>query len=97
LNRVAKGLQIVSVWKDARELGKNAGRIAVELANGAALNKVKGAVVFSNGPKKVPMNSVLLKPVPIEWDNLDVVIKGGWVKKEVVCQGVTKNVPPACK
>jgi D-xylose transport system substrate-binding protein len=97
LNRVAKGLQIVSVWKDARELGKNAGRIATELAKGTPLNKVPGAVVFSNGPKKVPMNSVLLKPVPIEWDNLDMVIKAGWVKKEVVCQGVTKNVPSACK
>ena len=97
LNRVAKSLQTVSVWKDARELGRAAGRIAVELANGTHLDKVKGATVFGNGPKKVKMNSVLLKPVPITWDNLDLVIKAGWVKKEVVCQGVTKKIPPACK
>jgi len=52
---------------------------------------------FKDGPKKVPMDAVLLKPVPITKDNLDVVIKAGWVKKEVVCQGVTKDVPAACK
>lgn len=97
LNRVAKGLQTVSVWKDARELGKAAAEIAIELAKGTALDKVKGATVFKDGPKKVAMNAVLLKPVPIRHDNLDVVIKAGWVKKDVVCQGVTKNVPAACK
>jgi D-xylose transport system substrate-binding protein len=97
LNRVARGLQTVSVWKDARELGKNAARIAIELAKGTPLNKVSGATVFSDGPKKVKMNAVLLKPVPITWDNLNLVIDAGWVKKAVVCQGVTRNIPPACK
>jgi D-xylose transport system substrate-binding protein len=97
LNRVARGLQTVSVWKDARELGKAAARIAIEMAEGTPLNKVSGATTFSDGPKKVKMNAVLLKPVPITHDNLDVVIKAGWVKKSVVCQGVTKNPPSACK
>lgn len=97
LNRVARGLQTVSVWKDARELGKAAARIAIELAEGKKLNQVSGATVFSDGPKKVKMNAVLLKPVPITRDNLDAVIKAGWVSKSVVCQGVTKNVPSACK
>ena len=32
LNRVARGTQTVSVWKDARELGKVAGEIAVAMA-----------------------------------------------------------------
>jgi D-xylose transport system substrate-binding protein len=36
LNRVAGGTQTVSVWKDARELGKAAGEIAVALAGGTA-------------------------------------------------------------
>lgn len=97
LNRVAKGLQTVSVWKDARELGKAAARIALQLAKGTPLDKIEGATIFSNGPKKVKMNSILLTPVPITWDNLDVVIKAGWIKKEVVCLGVTKNIPAACK
>lgn len=97
LNRVAKGLQTVSVWKDARELGKAAATIAIDLAKGKKATEIQGVTVFKDGPKKVPMDAVLLKPVPIRKDNLDVVIKAGWVKKEVVCQGVTKDVPAACK
>ena len=34
LNRVALGTQTVSVWKDARELGKSAAEIASQLADG---------------------------------------------------------------
>lgn len=94
LNRVARGTQTVSVWKDARELGKAAAKIAVDLAKGKA---VDGAVKWSGGAKGVEMDAIFLAPVPITHDNLDVVIDAGWVKKEVVCQGVTKNVPAACK
>src|SRR3546814_17925843 len=36
LNRVAKGVQTASVWKAARERGKSAANIPVELAKGAA-------------------------------------------------------------
>ncbi len=97
LNRVARGLQAVSVWKDARALGKAAATIAIQLAKGTPLDKVSGSKIFSDGPKKVKMHSVLLAPVPITKDNLAVVIDAGWVKKEVVCQGVTSNVPAACK
>ncbi len=97
LNRVAKGLQTVSVWKDARELGKAAASIAIDLAKGTAMDKIDNRVLFEDGPKKVPMNAVLLTPVPIRHDNLNVVIDAGWVSKEVACQGVTKNVPAACK
>ena len=96
LNRVARGLQAVSVWKDARELGKAAATIAIQLATGTALDKVAGSKIFSDGPKKVKMNSVLLAPIPITKDNLGVVIDAGWVKKEVVCQGVTSDAPAAC-
>ena len=42
------------------------------------------------------MHSMLLSPVPITKDNLGVVIDAGWVKKEVVCQGVTSDAPAAC-
>src|SRR3546814_15663072 len=49
LNRVAKGVQTVSVWKDARELGKAAANIAVELAKGAEPADIKGAQKWSDG------------------------------------------------
>ena len=48
LNRVAKGTQTVSVWKDARELGKAAGEIAVALAGGASMSDVEGAVEWTS-------------------------------------------------
>jgi len=97
LNRVARGWQSVSVWKDARALGKAAGEVAVQLAKGMKGSEVKGAIKWSGGAKGVEMDAMLLAPVPITHDNLNVVIDAGWVSKAVVCQGVTKNVPAACK
>ncbi len=95
LNRVARGTQTVSVWKDARELGKAAANIAVALANG---KKIDNAIKWAGGPKGVAMDAILLKPVPITWDNLNIVIDAGWVKKQVVCQGVdAAKAPAACK
>src|SRR5690606_14570289 len=96
LNRIALGTQTVSVWKDARELGKKAAEIAVALAGGTALDAVEGAIKFSGGPKGVEMNAVLLAPVPITRDNLDVVIDAGWVSKDVVCQGVAPGTVAVC-
>jgi D-xylose transport system substrate-binding protein len=95
LNRVALGSQTVSVWKDARVLGKEAAAAAVALAAG---KKVDGAVTWAEGEKKVPMQSKFLKPVSITRDNLDVVIKAGWITKDEVCKGVSKeSAPAACK
>ncbi len=95
LNRVARGTQTVSVWKDARELGKAAANIAVALANG---NKIDNAIQWAGGPKGVKMDAILLKPVPITRANLAIVIDADWVKKQVVCQGVDAGMAPsACK
>ncbi|GLQ56705.1 D-xylose ABC transporter substrate-binding protein [Devosia nitrariae] len=96
LNRIALGTQTVSVWKDARELGKKAAEIAIVLAEGTALDAVEGANRFSDGPNGVEMNAVLLAPVPITKDNLDVVIDAGWVSADVVCQGVAAGSVAAC-
>jgi D-xylose transport system substrate-binding protein len=96
LNRVALGTQTVSVWKDSRALGKAAGEAAVELASGTALDKVKGAVKFGNGPKKVEMNSILLAPIPITQDNLNVVIDAKWISKDEVCKGVKAGTVKVC-
>jgi len=96
LNRVALGTQTVSVWKDARDLGKNAAEIAVQLADGKAMDEVDGAVKFSGGPKGVEMTSIFLKPVPVTRDNLNLVVDAGWVPLEVVCQGVEKGALALC-
>ncbi|MGC1173911.1 D-xylose ABC transporter substrate-binding protein [Polaromonas sp.] len=93
LNRVAMGTQTVSVWKDARDLGKQAASAAVNLGAG---KKVDGATSWNGGEKKIALQAQFLKPVPITRDNLDVVVKAGWIKKEELCRGVTGNVA-ACK
>jgi len=95
LNRVATGSQTVSVWKDARDLGREAATAAMALAAGKA---VEGAKTWSDGEKKVPMQAIFLKAVPITRDNLDVVVKAGHIRKEELCRGVDKATgPAACK
>ena len=88
LNRVAQGTQTVSVWKDSRELGRNAGEIAVALAGGAALADIAGAATFTS-PGGVDVSSMLLAPQPITIDNLNLVLDADWIEKDVLCQGVT--------
>ncbi len=97
LNRVALGTQTVSVWKDARELGKAAGTAAIQLCGGTDLTKVTGTVQFKS-PGGNDMTSILLTPIPIKQDNLNVVVDAGWITKDKLCQGVTDTASvPACK
>ncbi|WP_417805644.1 D-xylose ABC transporter substrate-binding protein [Thalassospira lucentensis] len=95
LNRVAQGTQTVSVWKDARLLGKRAAEIAVELAKGTTLDDVEGTQDWES-PNGVVMKSYFLDPVAITQDKLNLVIDAGWVSKDVVCQGVTSDKVAAC-
>lgn len=99
LNRVAKGEQTVTVWKDARELGKVAGQYAAQIAAGGKRSDIKDARLFTTGgSRKVAVPAVLLKPVPITRENLKVVIDAGWATKAQVCAGVeATKAPPACK
>nr|WP_254448039.1 D-xylose ABC transporter substrate-binding protein [Ruegeria arenilitoris] len=94
LNRVALGTQTVSVWKDARELGKAAGEIAVALSGGTSPGDIEGAVSWTS-PGGTEMNSVFLAPVPITKDNLSVVVDAGWIPLADLCQGV-ENGPAPC-
>ncbi|AZI44545.1 D-xylose ABC transporter substrate-binding protein (plasmid) [Deinococcus psychrotolerans] len=98
LNRIARGLQTGTVWKDSRTLGTEAAKIAVQLANGAKLSAVMGSGTFNGGPKKVTVNSILLKPVVITRSNLGTLITAKWATKAEICNGVTGTAAPvACK
>jgi len=98
LNRVARGEQTVSVWKDARELGKAAANFALQMAGGTKPAEVKGASLWSGGSKKLAIPSVFLKPLPITRDSLKVVIDAGWASKAQVCAGVDAGkLPAGCK
>lgn len=93
LNRVANGTQTVSVWKDARELGKVAGEIAVQLAGGTAMSDIEGSAEWTS-PGGTTMTAMFLAPVPITKDNLATVVDAGWISKEDLCQGVSGGPAP---
>jgi len=110
LNRVALGTQSVSVWKDAFGLGQTAGEVAVQLAGGAELADITApadladhvapaagvnAQVFTT-PGGLDVYSIILTPVPITRDNLNLVIDLGWEPKDVVCAGVEPGTVAAC-
>lgn len=94
LNRVALGTQTVSVWKDARELGKAAASIAVALAGGTMKDAVDGATEWTS-PAGTKMTAIFLAPVPVTKDNLSDVVDAGWITQEALCQGVS-NGPSPC-
>jgi D-xylose transport system substrate-binding protein len=95
LNRVALGTQTVSVWKDARELGRAAGEAAVALCSDPDIASVPDTVDFDS-PGGNTLTSILLEPIPITQDNLDVVLDADWIDEETLCQGVESGTVDAC-
>lgn len=96
LNRVALGTQTVSVWKDARELGKAAAEIAVSLAKGGSMKSVKGSQSWTS-PSGTKMTARFLAPVPVTRNNLNTVLDAGWISKKVLCTGVNPAKVAVCK
>ena len=95
LNRVALGTQTVSVWKDARQLGKAAGDAAVQLCKSSDPSKVSGTAIFKT-PGGNSINSILLQPNPITKDNLKDVVDAGWITKDDLCKGVGAGKVSVC-
>jgi D-xylose transport system substrate-binding protein len=100
LNRVALGTQSVSVWKDARALGTAAGEAAVQLAGGASLADVEGTAefVYTNKESQVEtvLTSILLTPIPITQENLNLVVDATWITVDELCAGVTAGSVAVC-
>jgi D-xylose transport system substrate-binding protein len=95
LNRVALGTQTVDVWKDARELGTAAGEAAIQLCGDPDISAVEGTAPFES-PGGNELTSILLEPIPITQDNLDVVLDAGWIDQETLCQGVEAGTVAVC-
>jgi D-xylose transport system substrate-binding protein len=95
LNRVALGHQTVDVWKDARELGKIAGEAAVALCANPDPTTVAGTAPFTT-PGGIDITSILLEPIPITKDNLNVVLEAGWIDEATLCQGVEAGSVAGC-
>ena len=88
LNRVALGTQTVSVWKDcarARQGGRRDRRRRSPTAPRSTRSRAPRKFTTPGGNE---MNAILLTPIPITKDNLDVVIDAGWITKDELCAGV---------
>jgi D-xylose transport system substrate-binding protein len=93
LNRIARGEQTFTIWKNSKSLGEAAARVALDLI---AHKPVKGMTTIVT-PKGNKLDAVLLPVDLIDRNNLGDSIKVGWTTKAVVCAGVTANAPPLCK
>lgn len=112
LNNVAQGKQYVDVWKNANELGKAAGALAVQMCGGTKVADTSlpdgfieasvaptslTAVPFTT-PGGLTVSSFILQPTPLTAENLQVAIDGGQITKEDLCKGVdAATAPTACK
>jgi D-xylose transport system substrate-binding protein len=95
LNRVALGTQVVSVWKDATELGKKAGEAALQLCQDPDITKVTGAEATKT-TGGLDSTSVLLAPVPITKDNLQTILDANWLTKDELCKDVPAGTVAVC-
>ncbi len=96
INRVALGTQTVSVWKNARDLGKVAAEAANAIADGVDPTTLPGVGKFSGGAKGIEVNAILLAPTPITKANLSVAIDAGHITKDQACAGVAAGAVPGC-
>jgi D-xylose transport system substrate-binding protein len=94
LNAVALGSQTVDVWKDSRALGKAAGEAAVGLCGGGTVTST-GMSDFRL-PSGGTVRSILLAPVAVTRDNLDMVVDAGWITKDTLCTDVPAGSVPIC-
>jgi D-xylose transport system substrate-binding protein len=97
LNRIARGQQTFTIWKNAYALGQQAATIALQLSEGKAGSEVDGAGTFQvidGGPL---LDAILLPVDRIDASNLEKTVDVGWASKERICAGVTENAPAICK
>jgi len=92
LNRVARGTQVVSVWKNNLELGKATGKIAGLLAEGVPMDRIPDSIRFTGGEKGLTFNAILLNPTPITKDNLNLVIEADVITQREACAGAVPGV-----
>ena len=95
--RVARGTWAVDVWGNPELLGAAAARAAIARCSNPGSNTVDGSAPFT-WPLHGALPTILLKPVAVTKDNIDVVIKAGSLWRNLVCDYLdASNAPPACQ
>lgn len=97
LERIANGTQTVTIFKDERELGKRVADAAAQLSLGVSPNEITGITKspYGDGDESY-RNALLVAPIAITKENLNVVIDAGWVTKEEACTGIPTGTVAAC-
>jgi D-xylose transport system substrate-binding protein len=81
--RIVRGTQTFTVFKDTRELGKKAVEIALLMARGEDFMSLTGGATIRNDVGDIP--SVLLPAQVVDKNNIDaVLIESGYLRKEDV-------------
>jgi D-xylose transport system substrate-binding protein len=84
VQRIVAGEQLMTVYQPINKIAKAAAELAVPLAQGKTPPPIAKAKV-DNGAKKVP--SVLLDTVMVDENNVNSVIKAGFLTAKQICTG----------
>ncbi|WP_296227742.1 D-xylose ABC transporter substrate-binding protein [Ralstonia sp. UBA689] len=79
VRRVVEGTQAMTVYKPIRAIASTAAEVAVDLVKGT---QPKYTTKLNNGKKDV--DTILLTPTLLTKDNVDLVVKDGFFKREQV-------------
>jgi D-xylose transport system substrate-binding protein len=88
VNRIARGAQTMTAWKDVRVLGRAAAELADAIVGGQDPMSLDGATTFADAETGIEQAALPLEPVTITIDNIDLMVDAGWVSTEEVCRGV---------
>jgi D-xylose transport system substrate-binding protein len=91
VQRILAGEQLMTVYQPISKIAATAAEMAVPLAQGKSLPSGLATATTDNGAGKVP--SVLLDTIAIDKDNIDVLIKDGFVTVDQIC---TADYEKAC-
>jgi D-xylose transport system substrate-binding protein len=90
VQRILTGEQLMTVYQPITKIAETSAELAVPLAQGKKPPDIAKEKV-NNGQKDVP--SVLLPTIAITKDNIDVLIKDGFLKPDQIC---TSKYAKAC-
>lgn len=96
VNRIARGIQTMTAWKDVRVLGKRAAELADAVLDGSELSALQGATTFKDAETGMEQAAFPLDPVTITIDNIDLMVDAGWIDIETVCRGVESGKLDLC-
>ena len=86
--RGTPGIEVADLGEVRALLLHFAGYAALALCADPDLAKVKNIIEFQS-PGGNTLTSIFLNPIPIQKDNLNIVVDAGWITKETLCAGVS--------